>query len=246
MNEAGLHPVLADNLRRAGYTSTTPIQSYTIPLAMAGRDVLGVSQTGSGKTVAYLVPVLSKLMGKAKKLSKAKPNPETYDQKENGITAEPLVLILVPTRELALQVYAEARRLCYRSMLRPCCVYGGASVAVQINDLMRGCDILIGTPGRLADIITTRSESVSLKRLRYTIFDEADELMDPDWEQQMAPMLTGASAHHNESRQFMMFSATFSREAREAAKKYLATDYVKVTVGRLGSTHLNIHQVIVW
>lgn len=148
---------------------------------------------GSGKTVAYLAPVVSKLMGKADKLCKAKPNPETYDQKTTGITAEPLVLILVPTRELAQQVYYEARRLCYRSKLRPCTVYGGGPRSVQINDLMRGCDVLVGTPGRLADIVTTAPGALSLKRLKHTIFDEADELMGADWEPQMAPMLTSAS-----------------------------------------------------
>lgn len=132
-------------------------------------------------------------MGKADKLCKPKPHPDTYDQRTNGITAEPLVLILVPTRELAMQVYNEARRLCYRSKLRPCTVYGGGPRPLQINDLMRGCDILIGTPGRVCDLVTNCPGVVSLKRLKHTIFDEADELMDPDWESQMAPMLFGAS-----------------------------------------------------
>ena len=131
-------------------------------------------------------------MGKAQKLSKPKPNPEDFDLKENGITAEPLVLVLVPTRELAQQVYNEARRLCYRSMLRPCTVYGGGPKNLQIGDLMRGCDILIGTPGRLRDIVTTAPGALSLKRLKHVVFDEADELMDSDWEAQMVPMLTGA------------------------------------------------------
>ncbi|KAL9082332.1 MAG: hypothetical protein Q9159_006504 [Coniocarpon cinnabarinum] len=246
MDQAGLHPLLLENLKKAGYGQTTPIQAYTIPVAMAGKDVLGVSQTGSGKTVAFLTPVLSKLMGKARQLAKPKPNPDTYDQNTNGITAEPLVLIIVPTRELAQQIHSEARRLCYRSMLRPCCVYGGASTAIQINDLMRGCDILIGTPGRLRDLVTTRGKALSLARLKYTILDEADELLDVDWEDQLAPMITGPTAYYSEDRQYMMFSATFNRAAREAASKFLSDEYVRITVGRLGSTHRAIHQVLVW
>ena len=114
--------------------------SLPSPFALSMISMHTLTTLGSGKTVAFLAPVLSKLMGKARKYCKPKPNPEAYNQKENGISSEPLVVILVPTRELALQVYAEARRLCYRSMLRPSCVYGGGSKAVQINDLMRKFD----------------------------------------------------------------------------------------------------------
>ena len=209
LDEAGFHPVVLQNLRRSGFEVATPIQAFTVPAALAGHDILGTAQTGkqrckrpsphtanmyllgSGKTVAYLAPAVSRLMGKADQLTKPKPNPELYDQRENGITAEPLVLIIVPTRELALQIYDDARRLCYRSKLRPCVIYGGGPKAVQKNDLMRGCDVLIATPGRLVDLLGDAMHPLALDRIRYVVFDEADEMMDDDWEQELSPVLSG-------------------------------------------------------
>lgn len=108
-------------------------------------------------------------MGKAKKLAAPRPNPgEAYDPKVNAVRAEPLVLIIVPTRELACQIFDEARRLCYRSMLRPCVAYGGGPVSHQRMELQRGCDILIGTPGRLIDFMG-KGHILSLRRVRYEI-----------------------------------------------------------------------------
>lgn len=102
-----------------------------------------------------MIPVLSRLMGKAKKLAAAKPNTAdpAYNPRVNKVVAEPLVVIVVPTRELAIQIFDEARRLCYRSMLRPCVSYGGLPYTITIEDLGKGCDILIASPGRLADLM---------------------------------------------------------------------------------------------
>lgn len=110
---------------------------------------------GSGKTAAYMIPVMSRLMGKAKKLSAPKPNvmDPTYDPKRHKVKAEPLVVVVVPTRELAVQIFDEARRMCYRSMLRPCVVYGGLPYPVCRDELGKGCDVLIATPGRLCDLM---------------------------------------------------------------------------------------------
>ena len=121
---------------------------------------------GSGKTAAFLVPVLSKLMGKAKTLAAPRPNPVTFNLATDYVRAEPLVIIVSPTRELATQIFDEARRFCYRSMLRPSVIYGGAPIGEQIADLRRGCDVLIGTPGRLCDMMD-RSNILSLRRVRY-------------------------------------------------------------------------------
>lgn len=104
--------------------------------------------------------------------------------------AEPLVVIVVPTRELAVQIFNEARKLCYRSMLRPCVVYGGVPVRDQTALLNLGCDILVGTPGRLLDFIR-RPHVMSLQRLRYMILDEADEMLDAGWEEDLRGILTG-------------------------------------------------------
>lgn len=106
-------------------------------------------------------------MGKAKKLAAARPLvTEGFDLRKNGVTAEPLVLIICPTRELATQIFDETRRLCYRSMLRPCVAYGGAPAAYQRDELRKGCDILIGTPGRIIDFMGQPSV-LSLRRVRY-------------------------------------------------------------------------------
>lgn len=149
---------------------------------------------GSGKTAAYLIPILSKLMGKAKKLGAPRPNPARFQEGVDNVIAEPLVVVVVPTRELAVQIFNEARKLCYRSMLRPCVVYGGVPVREQGGLLSRGCDILIGTPGRLKDFIG-RPEVLSLRRLKYMIIDEADEMLNDDWESELQAILSGAGKY---------------------------------------------------
>lgn len=122
---------------------------------------------GSGKTAAFFIPVLSRLMGKAKKLAAPRPNlAKGFDPAVDGVRAEPLVLVVAPTRELATQIFDEARRLCYRSMLRPCVVYGGGPVQHQRLELQKGCDILIGTPGRLLDFME-KPHILSLHRVKY-------------------------------------------------------------------------------
>lgn len=108
--------------------------------------------SGSGKTAAYLIPVLSRLMGKARKLAAPRPPPKDWTR-ETGVRAEPLVLIVAPSRELACQIFDEARRLCYRTQLRPCVIYGGVPTGIQRDELSRGCDVLIATPGRLLDFM---------------------------------------------------------------------------------------------
>ena len=109
---------------------------------------------------------MSKLMGKAFKLCAKRPGFPGFNVETDTVRAEPLILVIVPTRELCIQIFDEARRLSYRSMLRPCIAYGGAPVREQKNQLLRGCDILIGTPGRLIDFLKDNS-LVSLGRLRY-------------------------------------------------------------------------------
>lgn len=145
---------------------------------------------GSGKTAAYLIPILSKLMGKAKKLAAPRPNPATFQKDVDDVTAEPLVLVVVPTRELAVQIFNEARKFCYRTMLRPCVVYGGTPLRDQRELLCRGCDVLIGTPGRLVDFIQ-RPNVLTLRRLRYMVIDEADEMLDQDWGEDLDKILNG-------------------------------------------------------
>jgi ATP-dependent RNA helicase DDX3X len=130
-------------------------------------------------------------MGKAKKLAAPRPNPATYRQGvDPPIRAEPLLLVVCPSRELATQIFDEARRFCYRTMLRPCVLYGGGPVVEQMAQLQKGCDVLIATPGRLCDFIE-HPHVLSLQRLKYLIIDEADEMIGSDWDTEMQKIMLG-------------------------------------------------------
>ncbi|PSR93845.1 P-loop containing nucleoside triphosphate hydrolase protein [Coniella lustricola] len=241
---AGLHPAMAKNVELCGYKVPTPIQKYCIPAINDGHDVIGIAQTGSGKTAAYLIPILNKLMGKAKKLAAPRPNPATYQAGIDPVVrAEPLVCIVVPTRELAIQIFMEARKLCYRSMLRPCVIYGGGPSRVQMEQLALGCDILIASPGRLIDFMD-RPHVLSLRRLKYLVIDEADEMLHDDWKEDFDKILGGGDQEEG-SMQYLLFSATFPKDLRDLASNHLATEHVRFRVGRAGSTHENIHQQVI-
>lgn len=261
---------MLENVKLCGYEHPTPIQAFAIPAVLQNYDMIGVAQTGkshhtftqalidkiagSGKTGAMLIPVISKLMGKVKKLAAARPG-----LGGERVRAEPLVLIVAPTRELCCQIFDEARRLCYRSMLRPCVAYGGAPVRDQAAQLNRGCDILIATPGRLIDFMN-RPELLSLARVRFTIIDEADELLHDDWTDEMSKIMGGGGnfcpslgesvwftdlsldANTDGDHRYLLFSATFPKRLQKLAAKYLSADYVHVSVGRTGSVHINVKQ----
>lgn len=178
---------MLQNIALCRYSEPTPIQAYCIPAVITGHDVIACAQTGknlymcpislspqiaddrmssgSGKTAAYLIPVISKLMGKAKRLAAPRPLGKTFNFQTDAVRAEPLVLVVAPTRELASQIFTECRRFCYRSMLRPCVIYGGAPIRDQTDDLAKGCDILVATPGRLKDLMN-RSHVLSMSRLK--------------------------------------------------------------------------------
>ncbi|KAH7386166.1 P-loop containing nucleoside triphosphate hydrolase protein [Cadophora sp. MPI-SDFR-AT-0126] len=244
-SDAGLHPVMLENIQLAGYEVPTPIQQYTIPSVIEGHDLVACAQTGSGKTAAFLIPILSKLMGKAKKLCAPRPNPATFISGETpGVRAEPLVLIVAPCRELATQIFDEARRFCYRSMLRPAVVYGGGPIAEQIRQLEKGCDILIGTPGRLCDFIN-RPHLLTLRRLKYMVIDEADEMLNTDWEAELKQIMSGGDQEEGNIK-YLMFSATFPKMARDLATQHLAHNHVRIHVGRAGSSHQNIKQDVIF
>ncbi|KAJ5555042.1 DEAD/DEAH box RNA helicase [Penicillium sp. DV-2018c] len=242
----GLHPVMLENVRLCGYAAPTAVQSYAIPAVLANNDLIAIAQTGSGKTGAFLIPILSKLMGKAKKLAAPRPNvAEFFDPKVHAVRAEPLVLIVCPTRELATQIFDDARRLCYRSMLRPCVAYGGAPARLQREELQKGCDILIATPGRLLDFMA-QTHILSLRRVRYTVIDEADEMLDSDWEEEFKRIMSGGDINEDDDHRYLMFSATFNKEFRKLAKTYLSDNHVRLRVGRAGSSHHNVVQAVVW
>lgn len=130
-------------------------------------------------------------MGRAKKLAAPRPTAEDFREgRDRPVTAEPLVVIVCPARELAVQIFNEARKFCYRSMLRPCVVYGGGPIRDQIAQLQRGCDVLVASPGRLVDFME-RPGVLSLRRVKYMVIDEADEMLDHDWQEQFSKIMSG-------------------------------------------------------
>ncbi|KAI4726455.1 DEAD/DEAH box RNA helicase [Aureobasidium sp. EXF-10728] len=236
---AGLHPQVLANTQLCGYEQITVIQAYCVPIILAGHDLVAVAQTGSGKTAAYLVPIISKLMGKVRKLQGPRP------VAGSRVRAEPLVVIVVPTRELAQQIFDEARRLCYRSMLRPVCAYGGIPMGINLQELGKGCDLLIGTAGRLNDLMN-KPDVLSMRRVKFTVIDEADEMLTPDWEDEMAKIMGGGDANEDPDHAYLLFSATFPKESRKVARTYMDEDAMRVRIGRAGSTHKNVTQDIIF
>ncbi|CAI4211129.1 unnamed protein product [Parascedosporium putredinis] len=242
--DAGLHPVMLRNIELAGYDAPTPIQKCTIPAIHRGYDTIAIAQTGSGKTAAYLIPILDKLMGKAKKLAGPRPNQGKFQEGVDPyVRAEPLVVIVAPARELAVQIFNEARKFCYRTMLRPCVCYGGGPIRDQIRLLGKGCDILVATPGRLVDFLG-RPDVLSLKRLRYLVIDEADEMLQEDWQTDLDRIMVGSDQDEGQVT-YLLFSVTFPKHIRNLAQNHLRADHVRFRIGRAGSTHSNIKQTIV-
>jgi ATP-dependent RNA helicase DDX3X len=231
-DDAGLDKLVVSNIKLAGYNSPTPVQRHAIAIVNAGRDLMACAQTGSGKTAAFLIPILSKnfMDGKG-----SMPPPDRRAQ----IT--PFTLILAPTRELALQIYEEAKKFSYRSWVRPCVVYGGSPMADQLRDLERGCGLMVATPGRLVDLI--ERGRVSLRNIKYLVLDEADRMLDMGFEPQIRRLVEQEDMP--KSRQTLMFSATFPRNIQMLARDFLL-DYVFLSVGRVGSTSENIVQSVVY
>lgn len=137
----GLTPIIENNVALCQYNHPTPVQKYAIPIIMQRLDLMACAQTGSGKTAAFLLPILNNVFREGPKAMPQRPGQRRRHY--------PLVLILAPTRELACQIYDEAKKFSYRSNVRPCVVYGGADAGQQMRDLDNGCQLLVATPGKL-------------------------------------------------------------------------------------------------
>ncbi|KAI8333293.1 P-loop containing nucleoside triphosphate hydrolase protein, partial [Choanephora cucurbitarum] len=219
---------LLNNIELARYKKPTPIQKASIPIVMHSRDLMACAQTGSGKTGGFLFPVLSSLFEKG-------PTRAIDESSYRSHKTYPEVLVLAPTRELASQIYDEAKKLAYRSWVRPCVVYGGADMGQQLRQLNHGCDILVATPGRLVDLI--ERGRISLTYIRILILDEADRMLDMGFEPQIRRVVEEMPS----KRQTLMFSATFPSNIQLLARDFLK-DYIFLSVGRVGATSKNIIQ----
>ncbi|KAM9485002.1 putative ATP-dependent RNA helicase Pl10 isoform 9-T11 [Salvelinus alpinus] len=242
-HDVDMGEIIMSNIALTHYTRPTPVQKYAIPVIKSKRDLMACAQTGSGKTAAFLVPVLSQIYtqgpGDAAAAGKNGQDSGKYGRRKQY----PLSLVLAPTRELALQIYEESRKFAYRSRVRPCVVYGGADIGQQIRDLERGCHLLVATPGRLVDMM--ERGKIGLDYCNYLVLDEADRMLDMGFEPQIRRIVEQDTMPPKGIRQTMMFSATFPKEIQMLARDFLE-DYIFLAVGRVGSTSENITQKVVW
>ncbi|GAB5584535.1 ATP-dependent RNA helicase DDX3X isoform X2 [Prionailurus iriomotensis] len=196
--------IIMGNIELTRYTRPTPVQKHAIPIIKEKRDLMACAQTGSGKTAAFLLPILSQIYSDG-------PGEALRAMKENGRYGRrkqyPISLVLAPTRELAVQIYEEARKFSYRSRVRPCVVYGGADIGQQIRDLERGCHLLVATPGRLVDMM--ERGKIGLDFCKYLVLDEADRMLDMGFEPQIRRIVEQDTMPPKGVRHTMMFSATF-------------------------------------
>ena len=220
----GLSADLLANVAREGYTEPTPVQGAAIPLIINGRDVLAAAQTGTGKTAAFVLPILERLRHQAN---------TGHSPARHPVRA----LILTPTRELAVQV-AEAVKTYGRGVpLRSAVVYGGTRIDPEIKTLWQGVEILVATPGRLLDHIGQRS--VNLSQVEILVLDEADRMLDMGFIPDVRRIVGSIPAR----RQTLLFSATFSEQVRRLAGEFL-TDAETVEVAARNSIADNLTQVL--
>ncbi|PBP15528.1 dead box ATP-dependent rna helicase [Diplocarpon rosae] len=210
-SQCGLNVQSLEVIRKLGYERPTAIQMQAVPAIMSGRDVIGVAKTGSGKTIAFLLPMFRHIR----------------DQRPLEGSDGPIGLIVTPTRELATQIHKECKPFLKAMSLRAVCAYGGAPIKDQIADLKRGAEIIVCTPGRLIDLLAANSGRVTnLRRVTYVVLDEADRMFDMGFEPQVMKIF----ANIRPDRQTILFSATMPRIMDALAKKTLQSP-IEITVG---------------
>jgi superfamily II DNA/RNA helicase len=221
-NTLPLDAKLLRAVAESGYTAMTPIQAKAIPIVLAGRDVMGAAQTGTGKTAAFTLPLLQKML----RHENASMSPARHPVR---------ALVLAPTRELADQVAENVKKYAQHSLLRSVVVFGGIDMKPQTLALKAGVEVLIATPGRLLDHI--EAKNAVLNHVEYVVLDEADRMLDIGF----LPDLQRILSYLPKERQTLLFSATFSPEIRKLANSYLQ-DPVLVEVARPNATATNVEQ----
>ncbi len=220
----GLAPELLKALAESGYTTPTPIQAQAIPVALAGGDLMAGAQTGTGKTAAFALPLLQKLLP----LANASASPAKHPVR---------ALILTPTRELAIQVEESVKAYAKHTPLRSLVVYGGVDIRTQTPHLKTGVEVLVATPGRLLDHI--EQKTVQLNQVQVLVLDEADRMLDMGF----MPDLKRILALLPKQRQNLMFSATFSNDIKKLADDFLTKPQL-IEVARSNATNDNVTQKV--
>jgi ATP-dependent RNA helicase RhlE len=205
---------LMAGIKRAGYETPTPIQEAAIPAALKGRDIIGTAQTGTGKTAAFVLPILNKLL--------------------NGQRGVPRTLIVTPTRELAEQIHEVVRDLAAGTRLRSATIYGGVGAGPQIKALRDGAEILVACPGRLLDLINQRY--AKMEHIEILVLDEADRMFDMGFLPDIKRIIKAVPAQ----RQTMLFSATFPPEVERLASQTLRNPQ-RIAMGLSRPAHTVTH-----
>lgn len=206
---------LLTNIENMGITAPSPIQDQAIPVAMNGRDIIGIAATGTGKTAAFLVPMIKNLE-------------KNYKEK---------VMVLCPTRELAEQVEGQFRKLTKDMKIYSFPIVGGSPIFKQMQELRKGLDLVVGTPGRVMDLI--EKGKIDLSEFKYVVLDEADRMLDMGFVNDMRSILGGMPA----DKQSLFFSATFSDDIKRLCKDFLK-DPVTITI-KSRDTSANVNQDVV-
>ncbi|EMR72758.1 putative atp-dependent rna helicase dbp-2 protein [Eutypa lata UCREL1] len=221
-DEAGFPRYVMDEVKAQGFPAPTAIQSQGWPMALSGRDVVGIAETGSGKTLTYCLPAIVHI------------NAQPLLAPGDG----PIVLVLAPTRELAVQIQQEITKFGKSSRIRNTCVYGGVPRGPQIRDLSKGVEVCIATPGRLIDML--EGGKTNLRRVTYLVLDEADRMLDMGFEPQIRKIISQIRP----DRQTLMWSATWPKEVRALASEF-QTDFIQVNIGSMDlSANHRITQIV--
>ncbi|PGH27063.1 ATP-dependent RNA helicase DBP2 [Polytolypa hystricis UAMH7299] len=221
-DEAAFPQYVMSEVKAQGFAKPTAIQSQGWPMALSGRDVVGIAETGSGKTLTYCLPAIVHI------------NAQPLLAPGDG----PIVLVLAPTRELAVQIQTEITKFGKSSRIRNTCVYGGVPKGPQIRDLSRGVEVCIATPGRLIDML--EAGRTNLRRVTYLVLDEADRMLDMGFEPQIRKII----GQIRPDRQTCMWSATWPKDVRNLARDFLH-DYIQVNIGSMDlSANHRITQVV--
>jgi ATP-dependent RNA helicase RhlB len=226
-SEFNLDPILTSTIEKLNYVECTPIQEQSIPVSLEGRDIAGLAQTGTGKTAAFLIPIMERIL-------RARPLPPDASEETKALVekrafkdwkAQNFILILVPTRELAEQVYEGVEKLGEATGLRGFAIYGGTGYDRQKEALRNSVEFIVATPGRLIDLY--KENLVDLKQVRAIIFDEADRMFDMGFKDDMTFILQRVP----KDRQFLVFSATLNFDVLNTAYQFGA-DPVEINISR--------------
>jgi len=222
-DEAGLGAELDGAIRRCGYEAPTPIQCAALPVALSGRDLIGIAATGSGKTASYMLPMLRHVSGQL-------PLEEVKG---------PIGLVIAPTHELAEQIVREGRRLAKPLGLRVAALIGGVGKFDQMKELRAGAEVVVGTPGRLMEMVAQAKGGLHMGSCSLVVIDEADRMFSLGFEPQIRSLL----GQVRPDRQTLLFSATFRPNLERLARDSL-TEPVRVTIGEAGDANEDVSQIV--